>query len=94
MEDPLKTLVVYNAQTEMLAVKCGREYNPVASVPGQALDVILCTRTQQNEVLGASCVVRPEDMEECGGPGSAWLCCGDYLLNPETGDPILRVFKP
>lgn len=90
----MKTLVVYNAQTEKLAVKCCREYDPVASVPGQALDVILCSRTQQNEVLGASCVVRPEDMDECGGPGSAWLCEGDYLLDPNTGHPILRVFKP
>lgn len=90
----MKTLVVYNAQTEMLAVKCSREYNPVIAGPGLHLDVVICSRMQQNELIEKGVVITPDEMDMCGGPCSAWLCCGDYLLDPETGHPILRVFKP
>lgn len=90
----MKTIVVYNAQTELLAVKCSREYNPVASVPGQLVDVIICSRDQQNDVLEQGAVIHPSEMNFYDSPCSAWLCNGDYLLDPETGHPILRVFKP
>lgn len=90
----MKDIVVYNAQTEMLGVKCTKEYNPVGAAPHLKLDVVLCTRGQQNELLEQGVVISPDEMELCQGPCSAWLCNGDYLLDPETGNPILRVFKP
>lgn len=90
----MKTLVVANAQTELLAVKCSREYNPVLAAPGLHIDVVICSRVQQESLLEQGVIISPEEMHMCGGPCSAWLCKGDYLLDPETGDPILRVFKP
>ncbi len=90
----MKTLVIYNAQRKLLAVKCSQEYNPVIAGPGLYLDVVICSRRQQNELLEQGIVIAPVEMEMCGGPCSAWLCEGDYLLDPQTGHPILRVFKP
>jgi len=89
-----KTIRVVNAQTELLAVKASDEYNPVAGVWGSKNDVVICSREMQDELIGSSVLVQAEEMDHYEGSAAAWLCDGDFLLDPETGNPILRVFKP
>ena len=91
----MKTLVVINAQTDKLVVRARSDYELIPFKAGMQYDLALCIREEQNSSLNRGGVIQSDEVEMfCTPLGSVWICNGDFLLDPETGDPILRLFKP
>ena len=88
-------LVVVGTLEETVAIQCSPGYELLEPEPGFCVDVLIVDRERQNRSLNHGMVISKQAVDLSGDSTTpAFLCAGDFLLDPETGDPILRVFKP